>query len=206
MEQRQQGHPALWGHGAPWGQPAPPPRALRHRPWQEGPTAGRAAGSAAGIYRAQRARPGCQPRGPRSKATSTLPRAAAPVTGTPTGCPFADTHEEAARVLHRHASTAPFLPSFTCRTSPLLPHPSAPTRVPKDAPGHGDPSVPPPRCHHPDGPRRAARRSAHHGRKPHRSAARLFHAAPPLHPGGRSGARHAAQEQHAQARGNPATP
>lgn len=66
--------------------------------------------------------------------------------GTPTDCPFADTHKEMAHILHRGcASIAPVLLTFPCTISLLPLPPSAPTRLPKDTPGHGDPFVPRPK-------------------------------------------------------------
>lgn len=172
MEQRQQGHPALWGHGAPWGQPAPPPQALRHRPWQEGPTAGRAAGSAAGIYRA--ARP---PRLP-----ATWPQVKGHKHFAPGCCPrYGHTHGVS---LCRHprgsgacAAQARFhgpippelhLQNFTTPSASLSPHPGSKGRSGARGPVCPPPSVPPPR-RSPKG--RAAQRPPRPQTAPLRSAA-----------------------------------
>lgn len=100
--------------------------------------------------------------------------------GTPTGCPFADTHKETACILqHGCASIAPTLLTFPCTISLLSLPPSAPIRVPKDIPGHGDPFVPRPKgaasserssVPPPQGSPKAAQRSAHHHRKPNHAA------------------------------------
>lgn len=136
MEQHQQGHPALWehqapwGHGAPWGRLALPSRVLCHQPWQEGPTAGSAAGSAAGIYRAV-----CPPRLP-----ATWPQVKSPK-HLMLGCcsryghshgvslcrhPQGNGLHPAARVCF-HSPNPPDLPlhNFTSLTPSFSPHPGS---------------------------------------------------------------------------------